>query len=84
MKTVLVTENCRIVQTEKGYQVLMLARSGDWIANHPHSPDLKGLVGALTLAIDVIAGKVWLEGIARPEPNSNLLKQIHLIKDGDI
>jgi len=78
MKTILDTELCKIVKNEKGHQVFIAMNSKKWVANTPHSGDLKGLIGAMTLAIDVLAGKIWLEGLAEVEkPKTKLVTIEH-------
>jgi hypothetical protein len=77
MKTILNTETCRIIQTGEGYRVLILARNGQWMENMPHSGDLRGLIGSLTLAIDVISGKVWLKGPVESKMENAIMELVH-------
>lgn len=69
MKTILNTDNCKIIQDHNGFRVMMKMESGGWVESMPYSPELKGLIGALTLSIDVIAGKVWIN---KPVEHKNI------------
>ena len=63
---ILKTDLCRIEQDQNGYRVLIKMKDGAWVQNAPQSNDLRGLIAALTLSIDVLAGKIWLEGLSTP------------------
>ncbi len=60
-KLILDTPNCRIFLTQEGYEVMIRMQQplNTWVRNNPHSPDLRGLIGAMQLATDVLAGKFW-------------------------
>lgn len=77
MKTILNTDLCRIIQTGEGYRVLILAKNGQWIETMPHTGDLRGLIAALTLSIDVIGGKVWLKGPVESKMENAIMELVH-------
>lgn len=63
MKKVLDTDLIRIFDAEDSYQVYITAQSGAVIEHEPFPRDQRGLVAALMLATDVLAGKVWLKNV---------------------
>lgn len=64
MKTVVLDTNlARIEASEKQYELYIRMERGGWVQTHPYSKDARGLIGALTLAIDVLAGKIWLDSV---------------------
>ena len=95
LKRILDTEQARVDLTDRGYVLMIrLQREGkeqqpaEWVVQQPYTPDLRGMIGALTLAIDVLAGKVWPVGVVRDDKRSSedsakLLKsqQVHIIDD---
>lgn len=57
---ILQTKNCRIHLEGAKYVLMMkMAKGNKWIQNAPFDGDLRGLMAALTLSLDVISGKVW-------------------------
>jgi hypothetical protein len=75
MKTVILnTQTCRIFSTDKGIVLEMKLENGGWVRQMPYSSDLKGLVAALTLSVDVVAGKVWLDTVAEETEQKRLTK----------
>lgn len=58
-KLVLDTDNVKVYLEGAGHVVYIKMGDGKWMVNRPHSGDLKGLVAALTLGIDALAGKIW-------------------------
>ena len=67
MKTLLDHEMCIITNTGTELKVKIRMLKGGWVLNRPFPADLRGTIGALTLALDVISGKVILEQVAEPE-----------------
>jgi hypothetical protein len=78
---ILNTPNCRIVQTKDKMILEMKMDNGQWVRQMPYTNDLKGLVAALTLSIDVVAGKIWLQS-AVDDDKKNLLSIAVERKDG--
>jgi len=77
-KLILDTPKVKVYQEKEGIVVYMkLENSTQWMRNMPHKADLTGLIGALTLGIDALAGKVWpgsvvsLEGSDYKSPKDN-------------
>ena len=58
MQTILNTDTCRILFDGKNYTLLM-RMGNNWVKNAPFPGELRGLVAAMTLSLDVISGKVW-------------------------
>lgn len=58
MKQILETETCRILLENSQY-VLYMRMGKSWVQNKPFDGDLRGLISALTLSLDIISGKVW-------------------------
>jgi len=61
--TILKTEQAIIEQCDDKLELRIRIDSGGYAKIKPYSNDIRGLVGALTLAIDAIAGKLWIESI---------------------
>lgn len=56
---VLNTQTCKVFHEKEGLILYMKMKNGGWVKNNAYKADLQGLIGALTLGIDVLAGKVW-------------------------
>jgi hypothetical protein len=67
MKVILNHPMVRIVENEKDhtYELSIHMRDGGWVKQAPYPADQRGVIGALTLALDVLAGKVLLMGVDR-------------------
>lgn len=68
----------RIIKNDNQY-LLQMKMGSQWVQQAPYTGDQRGLIGAMTLAIDVLAGKVWLTHVVvLPQSNNNnqLNKQI--------
>lgn len=63
-KLILDTELCKIYFTGKEYEVFILSERAGWIEHHPFEGDLKGLINALDLSMNVLSGKFWLRGLS--------------------
>lgn len=59
MKQILNYDNCKINLTESQVQVLIKMQDGQWLEHAPFPPDLKGIISAMDLAINVMSGKFW-------------------------
>jgi len=68
---ILNTENCRIYSDKNGIILEMKMEDGGWVQQCPFKHDLSGLIAALTLSVDVIAGKVWLKKVVDDKPKLN-------------
>ena len=75
MKQILETETCRILLENSQY-VLYMRMGKSWVQNKPFDGDLRGLISALTLSLDVLSGKVWPVSVT----NFNEVKQIEGVK----
>lgn len=49
------------------HRLFLRMSEGGWVEHNPFPGDLRGLVAAMTLATDCIAGKVFLKAVVRPE-----------------
>ena len=65
---ILNTPIVRIEQIDNTYVLKLRTSSGKFMQCKPYDKDLKGMIAALTLAIDALAGKVWLDKMEE-EPN---------------
>ena len=63
MKTLLNHEMCMITESNNELQVKIKMMKGGYVLNRPFPADLRGTIGALTLALDVISGKVILQEV---------------------
>lgn len=86
MKIIMNHSMVRVIERDNTYVLSIRMRDGQWAVQQPYPADQRGIIGALTLAVDVLAGKVLLMGIeatpkAHAEENVKLPKQI-LITDG--
>lgn len=62
-KFILDTPMVKILQNKpEEIQLLIKMKDGKYAVQKPYEGDLRGLIGAMTLAIDVLAGKVILNG----------------------
>lgn len=57
---VLNTELVRAVSENGELTLFIRMANGQWAKQRPYSADLRGQIGALTLAIDALAGKIIL------------------------
>ena len=69
-KLILDTDNARIEQVGFEYRLYIRMESGQYILQKPYPADPMGLAGALTLAMDVVVGKVWLQEVVAETNNS--------------
>lgn len=78
MKTLLNHDMCMITESNNELQVKIRMMKGGYVLNRPFPADLRGTIGALTLALDVISGKVILQEVAAPEISleDNLLEHM--------
>lgn len=61
-RIVLSTDVCTIVESEGSYKLFIKMGDGQHAMQSPYPANVRGLIGALTLAIDVVAGKIILAG----------------------
>jgi len=62
-KLILDTPMVKIIQTKpEEIQLLIKMKDGKYAVQNPYTGDLRGLIGAITLSLDVLAGKVILNG----------------------
>lgn len=65
MELILNTKLVMIFKTQIEYQVLITCEDGTVIEHAPFPLDQRGLVAALDVAMNVLAGKFWLKKIGR-------------------
>lgn len=51
-----------------GYRVFISMEKGGQVETRPFPGDQMGLVGAMQLATEVMAGKIWLSHVAKEAP----------------
>lgn len=56
---ILNTEFCKIEDNGKELVVLIAMKDGGWLEHVPFPNDMKGMVGALDLAINCVSGKFF-------------------------
>jgi hypothetical protein len=56
-------EMVKVFSTKQAHTVYIKMQEGGWVKHHPFPPDLRGLVGAMGIATDVMAGKFWPEAV---------------------
>lgn len=68
-KLILDTEICQIIKCQKlgEHRVFVMAENKSWYELKEFPADLKGLVNALDLAMNVVSGKFWIKGPAVDE-----------------
>lgn len=59
-KVILTHEMVRIVQTDAAYELHLCMQTGQWVEHEPFPGDQRGLVVAVSLAAEILAGKFWL------------------------
>lgn len=62
-RVILQTDLVRIVFDGKLHHVHIRLSEGGWLEHNPFSGDLRGLVAAMTLATDCLAGKFFPMGV---------------------
>lgn len=67
MKKILDHKLVKIIDAEKEFRVLIQMSEGGWLEHNPFPHDLRGMVAALQLATDVVAGKFYPMRAARIE-----------------
>lgn len=55
----------RVVSSSTFYEVEICMQNGTWVRHEPFPLDQRGLVAAISLAVDVLAGKFWLKEIVK-------------------
>ena len=71
-KLVLNHDMCRIYLDQNEYKLFIKMFDGKWALQKPYPGDQRGLIGAMVLATDVLAGKVMLAGsVALPDENDS-------------
>jgi len=79
MKIVFNHPMCLIVEQDNSYVVKIRMRDGQYALQAPYPADQRGLLGAMMLATDVLAGKVLLVGVeASNSPKINSPKLFEL------
>lgn len=54
---------CKIEQVDNEYKVKIKMHKGGWVYNRPFPADLRGAIASLTLALDILSGKVIIESV---------------------
>ena len=88
MNQILKHKLVEIIQDEVGYRLFIATQEGGWVEHNPFPNDLRGLVGAMMIATDVLAGKFWLKSALMPgrtpvEPDKYRLTQFGLIEKSE-
>lgn len=66
---------------ENGFITLYIKmRNGQWAVQAPYAADLRGAIGALTLAVDCLAGKVMLTTVTTLDERDFQLKALESIE----
>jgi hypothetical protein len=60
MKAILQHELVKVFKTSNGYEMHICMQNGQWVEHEPFPGDQRGLVAAVSLAAEVLAGKFWL------------------------
>lgn len=58
----------QVIQESTGYRVLISMEKGGQVETNPYPPNQMGLVAAMQIATEVMAGKVWLSHLAKDAP----------------
>lgn len=56
---ILNTPLVKIIQTKQGYEMEIMAKDGTIIQMQPYKNDLEGLVNAVSLSAEILAGKFY-------------------------
>jgi hypothetical protein len=56
---------CRVVEENGKFTLYVKMANGSYAVQRPYDADLRGAIGALTLALDVLAGKIILGGVVQ-------------------
>ncbi len=69
MKTIVDHELVQVIlDPAVGYRVLISMQKGGQVETNPYPGNQMGLVAAMQLATEVMAGKVWLSHVAKDAP----------------
>lgn len=66
-KLILDTNICKIWHTGSEYRVMIAMSEGGWLEHQPFPGELKGLISALDLSMNVLSGKFWVKKVAPDE-----------------
>lgn len=69
-----------VVEENSFYVVKIRMRDGRYVIQNPFPADQRGIIGALTLTLDVLAGKILLVGTEEPNSNEDKLTLPKLIE----
>ncbi len=61
-KVILDHSMVRIIEADQQYQLFIKMTNGKYASNAPYPADQRGIIAALQLALDVLAGKIMLAG----------------------
>jgi len=75
-KLILDTDVCRIYLKGGEHKVLIAMSDGGWLEHQPFPGDLKGLIAALDLSMNVIAGKFWVKKVHKNEPAEAITRSL--------
>lgn len=73
MKLILNTDICKIFKDNGGHRMEVLTESGAWVELKELPGDLKGLVEALDISMNVLSGKFWIKGLVGPKAETKLI-----------
>jgi len=69
-KMLLNHEFCKIIEENGKFTLYLKMANGQFAVQNPYPADLRGAIGALTLALDVLAGKIQLGAVVDLNENS--------------
>jgi hypothetical protein len=78
MKTILNHELIKILEDKGQYRVLISMTNGGQVEHQPFPGDQRGLVAAVSLAVDVLAGKIWLSHVAETDSKVSIPERVLL------
>jgi len=70
----------RVVEENGFYNLYIKMRNGQWACQAPYAADLRGAIAALTLAVDIMAGKILLTDVTTLDERDFMAKQIDSIE----
>ncbi len=71
--TILNHDMVKVVEENNSLVVKIRMRDGRWALQAPFEANQRGIIGALTLSLDVLAGKIMLMGVEAPQSNQRAL-----------
>lgn len=78
---ILNTPTCTLHKESAGHVLKCRLDSGDWLIMHPFPGDLTGLLAALNVASEILAGKFWPSRVVKGEGDGLIQNRTRVEKE---